>query len=134
MAPARTFPFRYGFFGPLLSVLGAGPRFSSIELDDDRLRVRMGWWFRAEIPISAMTSVGPNRGFVDGIGVHGGFGRWLVNGAATGIVTIDIDPPLRARVMGVPIRLRKLRVSVQAPEELIAALADRGVQQHRQDD
>lgn len=134
MALARTFPFRYGFFRPLLSVLGLGPRFSSVELGEDSLRVRMGPYFSTEIPVGSIAAVGPNRGLIGGIGVHGGRGRWLVNGAASGIVTIDIDPPARARVMAVPIRLRKLRVSVEAPEELIAALVDRGVQQHRQDD
>lgn len=61
MAPMRTFRFRYGIFRPLLTVLGGGPRSSSVELDADRLRVRMGWWFGVEIPISAMTSVGPEE-------------------------------------------------------------------------
>jgi|KBSMisStandDraft_5_1062788.scaffolds.fasta_scaffold2353764_2 hypothetical protein len=28
---------------PLLSALGMGPGFSSVEVDDERLRVRMGW-------------------------------------------------------------------------------------------
>jgi hypothetical protein len=122
MAPTQTFGFRYGVFRPLLSVLGGGPGVSSVELGADELRVRMGWWFSADIPRSSITGVSPYRGMVGGIGVHGWRGRWLVNGAAKGIVTIDIDPPARARVMGVPVRLRTLMVSVEAPEELIAAL------------
>ena len=37
-------------------------------------------------------------------------------------VTIDIDPVVRAFVCGLPVRLRQLRVSVETPDELIAAL------------
>jgi hypothetical protein len=123
MASTTTFPFRYGFFRPLLSALGMGPRFSSVDLDGDRLRVRMGWCFRADVPVASIAAVRPYTGFVYGIGVHGQRGRWLVNGAARGIVEIDIRPPARARVMGVPIKLRTLRVSVESPDELMAALS-----------
>jgi hypothetical protein len=88
----------------------------------DHLRVRMGFSFRAEIPLASITGVRPFSGLVGGIGVHGWRGRWLVNGAASGIVTIDIEPPARAKVLGVPVPLRTLQVSVESPEELIAAL------------
>jgi hypothetical protein len=123
MAPSREFPFRYGVFRPLLSVLGAGPRFSRVTLDGDVLRVRMGWMFNAEVPLSSITEVKPHRGFVGGIGVHGGRGWWLVNGGIKGIVDITIDPPAQCRVLGVRARLRLLQVGVQSPEELQAALS-----------
>ncbi len=113
---------RYGMFRPLLTVLGAGPKFSKVEIDGDRLRVRMGLLFKAEVPLAAITSVGPDTQMVGGIGVHGGRGNWLVNGAARGIVRIEIEPPARAKVMGVPVRLRILRVGVKSPGDLIAAL------------
>ena len=122
MAPAQTFAFRYGIFRPLLSVFGAGPRFSSVRIESDQLRVRMGWSFQADIPLASITSVEPFKGLVGGIGVHGWRGTWLVNGAARGIVSIHIDPPARARVLGLPVRLRILQVSVEEPDALIAAL------------
>lgn len=134
MASSQTFPIRYGVFRPLLSVLGVGPRFSSVKIDGDHVRVRMGWSFQAEIPLRSITAAEPSRGFVGGIGAHGWRGRWLVNGAASGLVTLEIDPPARARVLGVPVRLRTLRVSVESPDELRAALADGGVQEQRQHD
>jgi hypothetical protein len=134
MASSQTFPIRYGVFRPLLSVLGVGPRFSSVDIDGEHVRVRMGWSFQAEIPLRSITTAKAFSGLVGGIGVHGWRGRWLVNGAASGLVTLEIDPPARARVLGVPIRLRALRVSVESPDELLAALADRGVQEHRQHD
>jgi hypothetical protein len=123
MAPTQEFPIRYGVFRPLFSILGAGPRFSKVTVDGDRLRVRMGWMFRAEFPLSSITEVKPHTGFVGGIGVHGGRGWWLVNGGIKGIVDIDIDPPAQARVLGVRARLRQLQVGVEEPEELLAVLS-----------
>ena len=126
MAPAQRFDFRYGVFRPLLSALGFGPAFSFIELDDECLRVQMGWSFRTAIPRHSVRSARPYRGLAYGIGVHGWRGEWLVNGAASGLVEIDIDPPTRATVLGVPVRLRTLRVSVESPEDLMAALGPQG--------
>ena len=122
MAAPQTFPFRYGLFRPLLSVLGMGPAFSAVTIDEDRLRTRMGLWFSADVPLSSVTGASRYRGLVGGIGVHGWRGQWLVNGSARGVVQIEIDPPAPARVMGLPVRLRKLAVSVKSPEELIAVL------------
>lgn len=59
-------------------------------------------------------------------GVHGWAGRWLVNGAGDGILAIDLEPRQRAYVMGFPIRLRQLLVSVEDPRALATALANRG--------
>ncbi len=107
MAPLRSFNFRYGVFRPLLSILAMGPMFSRIALDDDTLRVRMGWAFRTTIPLRQITGARTRDGLVSGIGVHGWNGRWLVNGAATGLVAITVDPPARAWAIAiVPITLR----------------------------
>ncbi len=123
MASSQEFPIRYGVFRPLFSVMGAGPRFSGVTVDADRLRVRMGWMFQAEVPLSSIAGVKRHTGFVGGIGVHGGRGWWLVNGGIKGIVEITIDPPVKARVLGVRARLNRLQVGVQAPEELMAVLS-----------
>ena len=56
-------------------------------------------------------------------GVHGWAGRWLVNGAGDGILALDLEPRQRARVMGFPVSLRQLQVSVEDPHALAAALA-----------
>jgi hypothetical protein len=122
MASTRTFPIRYGVFRPLLWVTGAGARRSDVTIDGDRLRVRMGWMFKADVSLSSVTGAAPHHGLVGGIGVHGARGVWLVNGGIRGIVRIFIHPPARARVLGVSVRLRELQVSVDSPEELLAAL------------
>lgn len=118
---STKFAVRYGLFRPLLVVLGAGPSFADVALGSDHLEVRMGWGFRARIPRGSVRGVYRDRNMRGGIGVHGWRGRWLVNGAVSGIVTIEIDPPVRAWVLGFPIRLRMLHVSLEDPEALIAA-------------
>jgi hypothetical protein len=123
---SRRFRIRYGALRPLLSIMGLGPSMSTLELDGDQLRVRMGWAFRSSIPLASITGARPDSRLVGGIGVHGWRGRWLVNGAASGIVAIDIDPPARAAVLGVPVRPRSLRVSVDEPEAFMAALRSAG--------
>lgn len=119
--PAR-FAIRYGALGPLLAALGLGPRHSGLDLDGNTLRVRMGWGFSATVPRAQIRSAQHSEGLVGGIGVHGWRGRWLVNGATSGLVTLAIDPPARAWVMGVPVKLTSLRVSVEQPDALLAAL------------
>ncbi len=109
----------------LLVVLGMGPTFTAMEVGEERFRVRFSWAFATRIDRSAIRRADYDYGFVGGIGVHGRSGTWLVNGAANGIVGIDIDPPARAYVMGYPVRLRRLRVSAADPARLIAALVAR---------
>jgi hypothetical protein len=101
------------------------PRRSYLELAADRVRVRMGWGFRADIPRPSLRA--PRRvPNAISIGVHGRRGRWLVNGAAGPLVAVAIDPPAPARVLGVPIRLRELIVSVPDPDAVIAELSPPG--------
>jgi hypothetical protein len=67
----------------------------------------------------------PDHGRVTGWGVHGWRGRWLVNGSSSGLVGVDLNPPARARVGPVPVTVRELRVSVDDPDGLVAALTTR---------
>jgi hypothetical protein len=47
---------------------------------------------------------------------------WLVNESGEGILTIDLEPVQRSYVMGFPVRLRQLMVSVADPAALAIAL------------
>ncbi len=51
-----------------------------------------------------------------------GFGVWAVNGSAKGTVWIDVDSPVRARVAGLPIRLRRLALGLEDPGGFIDGL------------
>ena len=87
------------------------------------MRVRMSWGFRAEFPKAAIRAVSTYESKPISRGVHGFAGRWLVNGSGDGIVTIDLEPHQRGFVMGFPVRLRQLMVSVEQPEQLKEVLS-----------
>jgi hypothetical protein len=120
MAMEKRYTISYGALGPLLTLLGLGRRFSSIEKSGAQLHVRMGWGFRAKFPVASIRSVAPFTGVAMGIGVHGFGGNYLVNGKASGIVTLEIQPTARAFLLGIPVKLRKLSVSLDEPEQFIA--------------
>jgi hypothetical protein len=104
-----------------------GPKRSSIRVNDGALHVRFGWGFRAEIPLTSIKEAKPNTDRVYSWGAHGFRGRWLVNGSSKDIVELTVDPPARAYVLGVPISLRTLYVSVTNPQEVIDACAPKVV-------
>ena len=75
-------------------------------------------------PRDAVASVQPLGSPVLSIGVHGMCGRWLVNGSHRGIAVLRLAPEQRARVLGFPVHLRELMLSVDDPEALRRALLD----------
>jgi hypothetical protein len=122
-ANPKTFAFRYDrWCGWLLGLFGSGRRFSRVTVTEDALEVRLGIAFSGVVRRSAIRSATRYRGPVLGWGAHGWRGRWLVNGSSKGIVVLHIDPPGRGRVLGFPVKLRELMISMEDPEGLAAAL------------
>ena len=118
------FPISFGQWRPVLYATGMLPRWCWVDVTDDAVTARMSWAFRATVPRTAVRSARRREGWRPlGFGVHGWRGQWLVNGSWRGLVSIEIDPPAPARVLGVPIRLRGLHVSVDEPEGLVDALS-----------
>ena len=113
---------RYGACTPLLMLCGLGPRQSGVDVDADSVTVAMGWGFRATFARSSIASVAvsPRRRW--NIGVHAWRGTWLVNGATTGIVALELSEIQRCRLYGIPFKLRRLLVSAEEPERLVALL------------
>jgi hypothetical protein len=101
----------------ILWATGTPPGAAYIEVDGATVRARMGWAFRAQFARTAVASVEQFRHVVS-VGVHGWNGRWIVNGTNGPIARVVLDTPARARVMGVPVRLRELLVSVDDVAEL----------------
>jgi len=123
-AGARRYPIRVDpMFRGLFAALGAGARHDVVELDGGRLRVRLGWLFRADVAVSAVTTAQLHADMYGGWGAHGFGGRWLVNGSSKGIVQLDFAPRQPARLLGVwPLRLRTLYVSLEDPGGFLDAL------------
>ena len=116
-------PIRYG--NPwkwILPLFLLPARLAYIRIDGDSVRVRMAWGFRIKFPKASVQSVSDHRPVVS-IGAHGWKGRWLVNGAHRPIATIALSPPARGRLLGMPITVRELLVSVDDRDVLRLALA-----------
>ena len=110
------------WYAPMSMLLGLSPTSAYVEIAGPMVGIRMGWAFRARFPRSAVAAVAPLDIRPLSRGVHGFAGRWLVNGSGRGILQIRIEPAQRAYVMGVPVRLRELLVSIADRAALTAAL------------
>lgn len=125
MAEARRFPIRFSSVnGVLFRGLLIPPSSAYVDLDDDTIHVRMGWAFTARFPRRLVARAGPGKppALKLTAGAHGWGGRWLVNGAPDGIVTVRLAEPARAFVSGFPVRLKELSVSLDEPEAFLATL------------
>ena len=123
MGLSRRFELRYGRATKLLLIVFAsGPGRSGIVVGEAELEVTMGVSFRGRAARETIASVRRLHEKVISRGVHGWWGDWLVNGAGDRLVELRFEPPMRARVLGFPIRVRRLRVSVDAPDGLVDAL------------
>jgi hypothetical protein len=117
------FAIRFTGANQMMGVVGMTPSRCYVDVDDTHVRVRMGMWFELDTERSVVRSAEPDHERVLGWGVHGWRDRWLVNGSSSGIVRLTLDPSARAWMGPVPPRVRVLRVSVEDPDGLIAALA-----------
>ena len=122
----QWFSLRYGGISRwLLTLLAVGPGRSGAAVGDSDVAVTMGWGFGGRAPLRSISSATPiEETMAVTRGVHGWRGDWLVNGAGDGLVEVRFEPPMRAHVVGVPVRVRRLRVSVDDPEGFALALRD----------
>lgn len=114
-------------FSPRLSwmftIALLGRRHAEVRLSPTELHVRMGWAFDAHVPRSSIRSASHHRDVWWAIGVHTDFrGSWLVNGSASGIVELMIEPPARARSALFPIRVQRLGLGLQDPDGFLRSL------------
>jgi hypothetical protein len=116
------FPIRFTGLNRAMAVLGLSPAKSWVEVSDERLSVRMSWAFRLDAPLTHVRDARPDHDRVWGWGVHGWRRRWLVNGSSSGLVRIDLNPPVRGNMGPIPITVRELRISVEDPDGLLTAV------------
>ncbi len=96
-------------------------RWAYIEIDGGLVRIRMGWGFRVTFSRSDILEVVDHR-WVVSAGAHGWKGRWLVNGAHQPIAVIRLSHLAHLRVLGFPVTVREILVSVDDREGLRQAL------------
>ena len=85
------------------------------------LIVSMGWSFRVAVPRGAIQAVDSVPWSRYSVGAHGWRGRWLVNTTTSPLVRIRIEPATTGRVLGVPVRIRELTLSI---DDVAAFLTD----------
>lgn len=121
---AQDFPIRYSpRLSWLFTVVLLGQRHAEVRLTPTELHVRMGWAFDARIPRASIWSATHHRDVWWAIGVHTDLhGSWLVNGSATGIVELTIDPPARTFCAMFPGKVTRLGLGLQDPDGFLRAL------------
>ena len=92
-----------------------------IAVSPQALVVSLGWAFRVAVPRGAIQAVDSVPWQRYSIGAHGWRGRWLVNNAPGPLVRIRIEPTTTGRLLGVPVRIRELTLSV---DDVAAFLTD----------
>jgi hypothetical protein len=122
VADSLVFPIRFTGVNRWMWLIGVRRSASRVEVSARELRVRLGWGFRMRAPLASVQAVEHDGRPVRAWGAHGWGGRWLVNGSSQGLVRIDLDPPAVALVLFLRPRVHELRVSVDDPDGLIAAL------------
>jgi hypothetical protein len=133
MGNTTTFPIRVDRTSRIpMTVLGAGPNVSRLNVSPSTVDVRMGWAFQATIPREDVASVRPLNGGLSelpgplGLSVLRGVNYWrgtaLVNGAGTGLVEITLDRPKWVRLGPLRFPMGRLIVSAEDQSGLVAAL------------
>lgn len=106
----------------------SGPGVAGVEIGATEIRVRMGS-FKLDIPRSSVRAVWRSHADLHGTtGVHGGRGRWLVNGSPDGLVELAIEPPCFL-APGIDTLFRRQKVdlltlSLVDPDGFIAAVGE----------
>jgi hypothetical protein len=131
---ARWFAIDYSDMGRVSlwtdTLLGGGPGRGGVEFSSTMLRVRVPG-FHLDIPRASVRSATRSTRRIRGtIGVHGGQGRWLVNGSYNGLVELAIQPPCYTpRQLSTALRkveVSSLTISLVDPDGFIAAVEGDG--------
>jgi hypothetical protein len=87
-----------------------------LDVREDVVEVRFGPFFRADVPrdeIIGVAVVKPSR--LAGVGAHYWRGAWVVNTRFGEAVELTTASPVPIRVLGVPLKARRIQVVVDDP-------------------
>ena len=117
---------RDSWFKPLLLLFGATDQRAFVEVRDDAVHAHFGW-HTIEIPLVNVRSAGrATWPWYAGIGWRSNLRSKLGHiGAYDGIVELVLDPPARARLLGIPFGVQEYYVSLNDPTGFLTALASR---------
>ncbi|HET7035042.1 MAG TPA: hypothetical protein VFI42_05105 [Thermomicrobiaceae bacterium] len=108
---------------PLLALFGATAGHSWVDVEPDKVVAQFGS-YHLEIPRDNIEQA--ERGawpWLGGIGWRVGLGGTLgLIGSMDGVVHLHLRQPQRRRLLGIPIRVRNVYVSLEDPNGFLAAL------------
>ena len=123
--PSRFAIRRSSWVAPLLVLFSATKDRSWAEVSSDAIRLQFGW-HRLEVPRSDIRYVHRVRWpWYAGLGWRSNL-RTVVGyvGSYEGVVEFAVDPPVKTRLVGIPINLERLYVSLEDPDGFLATLRD----------
>ena len=113
-------PAPHPVIGALLTAAAA--RHSRVEVTDTAVVVQLGLAWRVTIPRTSIVAARREARTTLSAGAHGWRGRWLVNTVGRNLVNLTIDPAVTARLLGVPVTVRDLAISLEDPAAFLAEL------------
>ncbi|BBX65703.1 hypothetical protein MSAS_48770 [Mycobacterium saskatchewanense] len=121
------FRMRYDrWYRPLATLLGAGPKRTTIRVDQGALHVKHGWMFRIDLPLNDIRSVRVMSGRPLAWGVHPMGDAWMVNGSREGIVELRFSRPVTSKSVQLMSstwgEVRCLYLSLEDPGSFVAAV------------
>ncbi len=120
--PSERFPMRLDpLWRPLLLIGGAMRGNSYVELSDETLDMRFGWFTHRSIRRDTVTSAAETSWPMwGGIGWRALWGRrYGLIGSTSGVVELRLRNPLRVW----PLNFRSVAISLEEPQRFLAALA-----------
>jgi hypothetical protein len=113
---------------PLLALFTITAARSWVELADDGLRVRYGW-YTTTVPYGLITSGRRTRWpWYAGLGWRTNFRSVLgLIGSYQGVAKITLDPPHRTRLLGIGFGTSELYISLDEPDRFLRDLERRVV-------
>ena len=94
-----------------------------VVVDDEELRVHVVPWFQVDVPrplVADVEIVTPS--WLAGFGVHHWRGAWVIDGRREDAVDLKLSAPVRGRMLGIPVRVRRLQLGVEDLNGLKAEL------------
>lgn len=118
----ERFAIKRGAWKPLLAVLGGTAARSWVDLDDDGITARFGW-YRLAIPWGNIESVeAASWPWYGGVGWRSDLRHTIgLIGAYQPVVRIRLSTPQPAHLLRIPIRLTDLYISLDDPTAFIAS-------------
>jgi hypothetical protein len=113
---------KLGASSPLLALFGGTRHRASVDVEPDTVTFRFGA-FEARIPRFDVSGASPVPWpLYRGIGWRIGPGAVALIGSLQNVVEVRLRQPHRVRVLGIPVRARRVSVSLEQPAAFLSDL------------